>query len=116
MFYYMRNILDDYSDKQCRLILKKHHCCHGKSSILFVDEMVIPNSGVHWQAAQLDIAMMTGLAAVGKTKEQWHTLFEKAAGQFYRGCCHNCLLASGASVEGSLFPQQIQVSQEHLKA
>lgn len=77
-FYYMRNILHDYPDKQCLIILKNTIAAMGKGSVLLVDDMVLPNSGIHWQAAQLDMAMMTAMAAVERTKEQWYTLLESA--------------------------------------
>jgi demethylsterigmatocystin 6-O-methyltransferase len=40
--------------------------------------MVVPNSGAHWQATQLDLIMMTSLAALERTKEQWYDLIAKA--------------------------------------
>ena len=78
VFYYMRNILHDYPDKQCLMILKNIIAAMGKDSVILVDDMVLPDSGIHWQATQLDMAMMTGMAAVERTKEQWYALLESA--------------------------------------
>lgn len=72
----MRNILHDYPDKQCRTILQNTIAAMGKGSVILVDDMVLPNSGIHWQATQLDMAMMTGMAAGERTKEQWYALLE----------------------------------------
>ena len=74
----MRNILHDYPDKQCVHILKNTIAAMGKDSVLLIDDMVLPDSGVHWQAAQLDMTMMVGMAAVERTREQWYTLLESA--------------------------------------
>ena len=40
--------------------------------------MVPPNTGVHWQAAQLDLTMMAALGSVERTREQWCVLMESA--------------------------------------
>ena len=49
-----------------------------EDSLILIDDMVLPNVGVHWQAAQLDILMMTTLAARERTQDQWYQLLEKA--------------------------------------
>ncbi len=74
----MRNILHDYPDDKCRIILRNTIAALGKDSVILIDDMVLPNSGVHWQAAQLDITMMTALASMERTKEQWYALLESA--------------------------------------
>ena len=74
----MRNILHDYPDQQCRLILHNIIAAMEKGSRILVDDMVLPDAGIHWQAAQLDMAMMTGMAAVERTREQWYALLEGA--------------------------------------
>ena len=74
----MRNILHDYPDQQCRLILHNTIAAMEPGSRILVDDMVLPDAGIHWQAAQLDMAMMTGMAAVERTREQWCALLESA--------------------------------------
>lgn len=49
-----------------------------KDSQILIDEMVLPNSGVHWQATQLDLTMMAALGSMERTIEQWYELLEKA--------------------------------------
>ena len=78
VFYYMRNILHDYPDKQCLMILKNIIAAMEKDSVILIGGVVLPDSGIHWQATQLDMAMMTGMAAVERTKEQWYALLESA--------------------------------------
>ncbi len=49
-----------------------------RESVILIDDMVLPNSNVHWQATQLDITLMASLASVERTKAQWLTLLERA--------------------------------------
>lgn len=50
----------------------------GKESLILIDDMVLPDSNVHWQASQLDLTMMIGLAAMERTNEQWYRLLDSA--------------------------------------
>lgn len=77
-FYYLRNILHDYPDDKCRAILKNLIDAMGKDSLILIDEMVLPDSNVPWQATQLDLTMMIALASVERTKEQWYQLLDSA--------------------------------------
>ena len=49
-----------------------------KDSRILIDDMVLPDTGVHWQAAQLGLTMMAALGSVERTKEQWYVLMESA--------------------------------------
>ncbi len=49
-----------------------------KESRILIDDMVLPDTGVHWQAAQLDLTMMAALGSVERTKEQWYALMANA--------------------------------------
>ncbi|KAJ5975130.1 hypothetical protein N7481_008837 [Penicillium waksmanii] len=77
-FYYFRSILHDWADEKALIILKNTISALGPDSAILIDEMVLPNSGVHWHATQVDMAMMSSLASLERTTEQWHTLLEKA--------------------------------------
>jgi demethylsterigmatocystin 6-O-methyltransferase len=76
--FYMRNIIHDYPDEQALLILKNIKIALGPDSVLLIDDMIIPDVNAHWHATQLDICMMTTLAAIERTETQWHTLIPKA--------------------------------------
>lgn len=43
-----------------------------------MDELVLPDTGAHWQAAHMDLALMATLAAMERTERQWHALFDTA--------------------------------------
>ena len=47
-------------------------------SYILIDDMVLPNVGVHWQQAQLDMLMMAALGARERTQEQWNQLLQSA--------------------------------------
>lgn len=69
--------MHDYPDEQAAAILKNTIPALGSDSVILIDDMVLPDSGVHWHSTQLDITMMTTLASQERTTGQWHTLMEK---------------------------------------
>jgi len=77
-FYYLRNILHDWPDDKAIVILKNLIPALGPESRILIDDMVLPNENVHWQAAQIDITMMAALSAKERTHEQWHALIAAA--------------------------------------
>ena len=48
------------------------------SSVILIDEMVLPDTGAPWQATQLDITMMSALAAIERTRKEWFELLKSA--------------------------------------
>ncbi len=74
--YYMRNIMHDFPDSNAALILEQVKRAMSKDSVILIDDMIIPNKGVHWQAAQLDLTMMSTLAAIERTEKQWSSLLD----------------------------------------
>jgi len=50
----------------------------GPTSKILIDEMVLPDQGVHWGATQIDMLMMACHAALERTEEQWYTLLDRA--------------------------------------
>ncbi|GAQ39340.1 hypothetical protein AtubIFM55763_000145 [Aspergillus tubingensis] len=77
-FYYLRNIFHDWPDYKVLEIIKNITEAMAPDSYLLIDEMVLPNTGVHWQQAQLDMLMMATLGARERTEEQWYRLAEEA--------------------------------------
>ena len=74
----MRNILHDYPDDICVTILKNLVPAMEQDSRILIDDMVLPNAGVHWQATQQDLTMMAALGSKERTREQWESLIESA--------------------------------------
>lgn len=77
-FYYLRNIIHDYTDDECVKILKNIIPALDKDSRILLDDMVLSNSGVHWRAAAADLTMMTSLAARERTRDEWYALMDRA--------------------------------------
>ena len=74
----MRNIIHDYPDDKAVAILQNTKGALSSDSVILVDNMVLPNTGAHWQSTQLDITMMTVLGSLERTHDQWYKLIEKA--------------------------------------
>ncbi|KAE8131378.1 Demethylsterigmatocystin 6-O-methyltransferase [Aspergillus pseudotamarii] len=77
-FYYLRHVFHDWPDEQCVLILKQIIQAMGPESQILIDEMVIPGTGVPWQAAFTDLLMMNSLGGVERTRAEWDDLMEQA--------------------------------------
>lgn len=76
--YYLRNIMHDWPDEKCIIILEQIIKVMDKDSVILIDDMVLPNQGAHWRATQLDLAMMAGLAAMERTEKQWYSMLDAA--------------------------------------
>jgi demethylsterigmatocystin 6-O-methyltransferase len=77
-FYYLRNILHAWPDEKAIIILQNFIPALGPESRILIDDMVLPNEKVHWQAASIDLVMMAALASKERTDEQWRALVEAA--------------------------------------
>ncbi|KAI4287906.1 MAG: hypothetical protein L6R35_002829 [Caloplaca aegaea] len=73
-FYYLRAVLHDWSDDKCRTMLGHIMAAMGPDSVILLDEMVLPDTEVHWQCTQVDLTMMAGLASWERTHSQWAEL------------------------------------------
>lgn len=74
----MRGVLHDFPDDKCRIILKNIIDVLGPDSLILIDDMVLPNTGVYWQTTQVDLTMMSALAARERTHEDWLALLDSA--------------------------------------
>ncbi|KAK1755797.1 O-methyltransferase-domain-containing protein [Echria macrotheca] len=80
-FYYLRNVLHDWPDDKCVEILRNLADAFGpqdQPSHILIDEMVLPDQGVPWQATTLDLTMMGALASRERTVGEWHDLLDRA--------------------------------------
>lgn len=77
-YYYLRNILHDWTDDNSVAILSNLKAAMGESSVILIDEMVLPDIKASWQATQLDLTMMAALGSLERTHEQWHKLVRSA--------------------------------------
>lgn len=77
--YYLRNILHDWSEQKCLEILASvKPSMAAEGSVLLIDEIVLPEKGAPWRAAQLDIEMLVHLAGAERTGNEWRRLLDAA--------------------------------------
>ena len=72
----MRTVLHDWSDEKCHLILQNIVQAMSAESVILIDEMILPDTNVHWRATQIDLLMMGALASMERTRSQWDTLLD----------------------------------------
>ena len=48
----------------------------GPDSAILLEEMVLPDTNVAWQAAQIDLEMMCAFGSRERTEEQWVALLD----------------------------------------
>ncbi|KAL9099171.1 MAG: hypothetical protein Q9187_009536, partial [Circinaria calcarea] len=68
--YYMRNIMHDYPDEKCITILHNIMAAMDKDSVILIDDMILPNEKAPWRATQLDLLVMSALAAMERSEKQ----------------------------------------------
>ncbi|KAB5566225.1 O-methyltransferase [Coniochaeta sp. 2T2.1] len=77
-FYYLRTVLHDWNDEDAEKILRNLIPAMTPGSKILIDEMVLPNKGVHWWSASLDLHMYIMLGSMERNESQWHALLEKS--------------------------------------
>jgi SAM-dependent methyltransferase len=88
--YFMRYILHDWPDEQCRIILGrlKDALEPGYSKIL-INDCVLADQEAAWQHVSLDLFMMAQTSAQERTESEWRQLIEtcglKVAGIYNKG-------------------------------
>lgn len=48
------------------------------TSLIFIDEIALPDNEAHWQATQMDITMMASLGAMERSRAHWLSLLDQA--------------------------------------
>lgn len=77
-FYYLRHVLHDWPEEQCLQILEHLVRALGPESRIVVDEVVLPDVGVPWQSAYMDLLMCTMLGGAERTRSEWYSLLGRA--------------------------------------
>ncbi|OCL08854.1 S-adenosyl-L-methionine-dependent methyltransferase [Glonium stellatum] len=72
--YYLRSVLRDWPDAQCRTILGHIRDAMAAHSLIFIDEIVLPDRGAHKFSTQLDLTMLAMLNGEARTESHWRTL------------------------------------------
>ena len=75
--YYMHSVLHDWSDEDCKRILKQLILAMEKGySKLLVQEMVVPERDAHWQRTSLDWNLMIHFGQKERREVEWRELIE----------------------------------------
>ena len=74
----MRNVMHDYLNDKCKEILRLIMDAMDENSVILIDEMILPNEGVHWQQAQLDLMVMSTVSAIERSEKEWYALLDDA--------------------------------------
>lgn len=77
-FYYMRQIMHDWSDEDCRTILGHLVGAMDADSTLLIDDYVMPPTDAEFRAVHMDVCMMIYLRSEERTQRRWTTLLESA--------------------------------------
>ncbi|KAK3390367.1 S-adenosyl-L-methionine-dependent methyltransferase [Podospora didyma] len=77
-FYYLRNILHDWPDDKCVVILSQLKAALAEGSQILIDEMVLPNESVPWEASVIDLTMLASLGSRERTVAEWTSLLDAA--------------------------------------
>ncbi|KAF4633291.1 hypothetical protein G7Y89_g4833 [Cudoniella acicularis] len=70
-FYYMRGVLHNHPPYKVRKLLENTKLAMAPDSILLIDEMILPETGVNANAASIDLTMLTAFASMERTEAQW---------------------------------------------
>jgi hypothetical protein len=92
-------ILHDYPDEQCCKILQNTITAMTEDSVLLIDEIVIPEMGAAWRATQMDMTMLSTLAAKERSEKEWYALLESVGLHIvkiwkYTEECEDCIIVA----------------------
>lgn len=76
--YYLRNVIHNWNDAGSETILTQVRQAMAEDSVVMIDDVVMPRAGATWKQASMDIAMMTMLAAMERTEDQFRQLLLRA--------------------------------------
>ncbi|KAH9866814.1 hypothetical protein J1614_008507 [Plenodomus biglobosus] len=77
-FYYLRAVLHNQSPPNVRRVLDNIKAAMTPESILLIDELVLPESGVSYIASSIDMTMLSAFAGTERTEAQWRKTFKEA--------------------------------------
>ncbi|KAJ5721361.1 S-adenosyl-L-methionine-dependent methyltransferase [Penicillium malachiteum] len=75
-FYYLRRIMHDWPDKEAAVILGNISSVMSSDSRILIDEVVLPDTGAHWQATMADLSMMIAFGGKERSTQQWYSLVD----------------------------------------
>lgn len=74
-FYHLGWVLHNWNDERSRQILRQIKSAMTAESVLLINDMILPESGVPAFAASLDLVMLGACASRERTLHEWKDLF-----------------------------------------
>jgi O-methyltransferase domain len=76
--YFLSHILHDWPDKQAKIILQQIRGAMNAESVLLMSEAVMPEKGVPFVPAVMDLTMMAAFSSLERTEAQFKKLLQDA--------------------------------------
>lgn len=90
-FYHIRGVLHNHPPHKVRTLLENIKSAMTEESVLLIDEMIFPESRVHYDAASIDMTMLTAFASMERTEVQWHQTLAEVGLQLVKTYTYNPL-------------------------
>ena len=74
----MRNILHNWPTDKCKIILEQLREALAPDSVILVDDVVVPSTGSHRYATNMNRMMLTNLGVIERSEAQFAELFDSA--------------------------------------
>ncbi|KAH7325878.1 S-adenosyl-L-methionine-dependent methyltransferase [Stachybotrys elegans] len=75
-FYFSRGVLHNHPDHKVKKLLENTKSAMTSDSVMLLDEMVLPETGVNAYAATMDIVMMAAMSSSERTEAQWRKILD----------------------------------------
>lgn len=76
--YFLRKIMHDWPDNDCVAILSHTAEAMGPDSRLLIDEMIVPETGISWETAYMDVTMMASHGGGERTMKEYGQLLDQS--------------------------------------
>ncbi|KAK0630990.1 O-methyl transferase B [Bombardia bombarda] len=90
-FYFMRGVPHNHPPQRVKLLFERIREAMVEDSVLLVDETVLPDTGVSFIAASIDLTMLGAFASMERTEAEWRALGESAGLELVRKYEYNPL-------------------------
>lgn len=87
----MRGVLHNHPPHKVRKLLESTKSAMTSDSVLLVDEMIFPETGVNFDAASIDMAMLSAFASMERTERQWRETFQDVGLELVKAYTYNPL-------------------------
>ncbi|KAM7191679.1 S-adenosyl-L-methionine-dependent methyltransferase [Rhypophila sp. PSN 637] len=75
-FYFMRGVPHNHPPHKVKILFANIKAAMAPDSVLLVDETVLPDTGVGFVAASIDLTMLGAFASMERTEAEWRELAE----------------------------------------